>query len=167
HGFSISIDAATRATYERIRVGGDFDRLIANIGLLQRCKARLGSRFPVITFNFVLMRSNVGELPDLVDLAQRLGVEGIAAMHLTPYLGLDLGGESLAGDAALCNEMLAQTRERAGRLGISVALPRSSCGLDSAQAALEEETPAVFQLARRAASRSKACPFPWHFLAID
>jgi radical SAM protein with 4Fe4S-binding SPASM domain len=164
---SISIDAATRSTYERIRVGGRFDQLLAGIERLQRCKARAGSRSPMITFNFVLMRSNVRELPDLVDLASRLGVEGIAAFHLTPYKGLELAGESLAGEAELCRETFETTRERARRAGVALALPRCPDGLDPAQPPLETETPAVFQLADRPSSRANACPFPWHFVSID
>src|SRR5947209_15567789 len=42
----ISIDGATAATYERIRVRGRLDRLLGNIGLLLEARRRLGSERP-------------------------------------------------------------------------------------------------------------------------
>src|SRR5262249_56111239 len=90
---------------------------------IDRAKRRFGSRTPEISFNMVLMRSNITELPALVRLAHELGGSGVAAVHLTPYDGLNLEGESLAGDAVLCNRMLDEAREVAKAYGIGVALP--------------------------------------------
>ena len=43
---SISIDGATKATYEYIRIGGKFDKLIANIEAINRAKEKAGSITP-------------------------------------------------------------------------------------------------------------------------
>jgi radical SAM protein with 4Fe4S-binding SPASM domain len=121
-GFAISIDAATAQTYERIR-GGSFERLVKNIELLQAAKKRRGTEFPLVTFNYVLMRSNVDELPELVELGDRLGVDGIAAMHITPFKGLDMNEESLVHDKQRCNERVEQARALACERGIGFAVP--------------------------------------------
>lgn len=166
HGFSISVDASTRTTYERIRRGASWDRLIANVRALQAAKRRAGSVFPRITFNFVLMRSNLEELPGLVELAHELGVEGVAAMHVTPFEGLDTADERLDGEPERCNAVLARTRAVAERLGVPVALPESFDVADAAPAVLKDATPVGFLFPEPTAPTT-GCPFPWQFVGID
>ena len=69
---NISFDAATAATYERIR-GGDFDLLAANVASLVRARAAAGRTDFKIILNMTLMRANIEELPQFVRLAHRLG----------------------------------------------------------------------------------------------
>ncbi len=74
---NISFDAATAATYEKIR-GGDFDRLVANVADLVRARsAARRSDFKII-LNMTLMRANVEELPQFVRLAHRLGADEVS-----------------------------------------------------------------------------------------
>lgn len=93
----ISIDGATKETYESIRVGGKFKVLKRGVQLLAEARARYGKETPHLQFNVTLMRSNLGELESFVDLAEELGVTRIAARHLMPYEGLDMEGETLQG----------------------------------------------------------------------
>lgn len=166
HGFSVSIDAATASTYERIRRGGRWDRLLENLEALQEAKRRAGSEYPRITFNFVMMRSNVDELPELVRLAARLGVEGVAAMHLTPFEGLDLEDEQLDREPEHCNAILREARAEAARLGVPVSLPEAfEHGHDHARA-LKPAAPAGF-LFPPAHDAGSGCPFPRQFIGID
>jgi radical SAM protein with 4Fe4S-binding SPASM domain len=166
HGFSVSIDAATPATYERIRRGASWTRLMSNIRALQAAKSRAGSQFPRVTFNFVIMRSNLEELPALVRLAHELGAEGVSATHLTPFEGLDLEDELLSGEPERLSLVLAATRAEGERLGVPVALPDSFQTGSSAPRVLKEEIPAGFLFPP--ATREKApCPFPWQFVGID
>jgi radical SAM protein with 4Fe4S-binding SPASM domain len=120
---AISIDAATKPTYERLRRGGRFDRLIENIRRLGDAKRKAGTSHPWITLNMVLMRSNIGELPRLIELAKELGASGVCASHLTPYEGLDLDDESLSRDWEGCNEMLIQAKSLAANYRIAAWLP--------------------------------------------
>ncbi|MBI5255338.1 MAG: radical SAM protein [Burkholderiales bacterium] len=92
----VSIDGATAKTYEAIRRGGRFDRLVANLRELQAQKRRRGLSRPLVQFNVTLMRSNLHELERFVDLAESCGVERIGARHLMPYQGLDVAHESLS-----------------------------------------------------------------------
>ena len=52
HALTVSVDAARRETYERIRVGGDWDRLMHNLRLLQRVKREMGSDKPRLELAF-------------------------------------------------------------------------------------------------------------------
>jgi MoaA/NifB/PqqE/SkfB family radical SAM enzyme len=66
----VSIDGATQETYERIRKPGKWDRLVDNLERFQRVRRRMAPwRQPLVCFTYVVMRSNLDELPDFVDLA--------------------------------------------------------------------------------------------------
>lgn len=167
HGLAISIDAATEPTYERIRFGGKFDRLMRNIRALNEEKRRRNSEFPVVTFNFVIMRSNVRELPALVELARELNVKGIVAMHLMPFEGLDIRHESLAQEPELWNRVLAEAEELAERHDIPVAFPDPfELGREEGES-LKPSTPVGFQLNVELAPAASQCKFPWVFVGID
>ncbi|HYJ06754.1 MAG TPA: radical SAM protein [Chthoniobacterales bacterium] len=99
----ISIDGATKETYEYIRRGAKFDRLVRNLEYLSTRKRQLGRSLPRLQFNVVLMRRNLEELPLFVDLAEKLGVEWIAARHLLMIKGLEMEQETLAHDRAGAN----------------------------------------------------------------
>ena len=66
----VSIDAATPETYRHIR-GGSFEKVRSNISRVQELRT---GKFPIVKFNYVVMRSNVHEIVPLVDLARDLGV---------------------------------------------------------------------------------------------
>jgi molybdenum cofactor biosynthesis enzyme MoaA len=78
-----SIDAATPAIYEAIRVRAHFDRLIANLEGLRAAKAGLGSSRPRLRMVTVVMRQNLAELPALVRLAVEHGFESLFIQHLS------------------------------------------------------------------------------------
>lgn len=167
HGFAISIDAATEETYERVRAGGRFARLMTNIRALNEAKQRHGSRYPVLTFNFVMMRSNIHELPALVDLAHELDVEGLAAMHMVPVEGLDRRDEALDAEPELCNRMMAEARERARACDLEVSFPEPFALDGALEPGLKPTTPVGFQLNEDHAPDASRCKFPWVFVGID
>jgi wyosine [tRNA(Phe)-imidazoG37] synthetase (radical SAM superfamily) len=111
----ISIDGATKETYEYIRRGARFDRLTRNLEYLTEQKRLLGRSLPQLQFNIVLMQRNLEELPLFVDLAERLGVEWIAARHLLTMRGLGMEGESLVSDRARANAHFQRFFERVER----------------------------------------------------
>lgn len=71
----VSVDGATAETFERIRDGARFDKVIRNLRRLVELRRRRGVGIPTIQLNAVLMRSNLHELPDLVRLAADIGVD--------------------------------------------------------------------------------------------
>ena len=72
---TFSIDGATAAVFERIRVGGKFEKVCENVRRLVRLRGE--ARQPAIEVWTVVTRENVGELPDIVRLAKDLGVDAI------------------------------------------------------------------------------------------
>lgn len=57
----ISVDAATRETYRKIRGKDEFDLVTGNIERLLAVKAARGSRFPIVRLCFCIQGPNIGE----------------------------------------------------------------------------------------------------------
>ncbi|MDO8601460.1 MAG: radical SAM protein [bacterium] len=69
----ISMDGATKETYEKIKVGCNFEKAIENIKTLLRLKKELGSPFPILCFRFIVNNINYKEMPKMVELIHSLG----------------------------------------------------------------------------------------------
>ncbi len=67
----VSIDGATRETYEKIRRGGKWDRLIQALETLNRVKRERRSRYPILDLAVVGLTANVHEIPLFVEFAKR------------------------------------------------------------------------------------------------
>lgn len=72
---NMSLDGATKETYEGIRIGANFDRVLENMrNLMAVVGAGPG---PDVSIWHVLMRSNIFELEGLVSLVETLGIKKI------------------------------------------------------------------------------------------
>jgi MoaA/NifB/PqqE/SkfB family radical SAM enzyme len=71
----ISVDGATKETYEHVRVGGRFEQLMKNLRFLQHEKARLRARVPSTKVQMVVMRPNMHELVDVTRLMIDHGID--------------------------------------------------------------------------------------------
>ena len=121
----VSVDAATRLTYVRVRGVDAFDRLVGNL------RAFLEARGPAPAAPRVLLwmtagRHNLAELPGLVQLAADVGAEGVYLQRLV------LTGAGMARPAdSLHGTMHAMEREiiaRAERLAADVGVSLHTCG---------------------------------------
>lgn len=59
----ISIDGATKETYEKIRVGANFERVCSNINFLCDYRSKNRLKKPLIRLQFVKMKENAHEVP--------------------------------------------------------------------------------------------------------
>jgi len=67
-----SIDGATKETYEKIRVGSDFERVIKNAENLLRLKKEKKASFPKIGFHFIINKYNFHEILPYIDLIKSI-----------------------------------------------------------------------------------------------
>ncbi|MFH1746826.1 MAG: radical SAM protein [Planctomycetota bacterium] len=132
---NFSIDAATPETYRKVR-GGNFERLIGKIEMLQDMKRRGGHQRPWISTSFVAMADTIHELPDYVLLANRLGSGRVYVEDLIGWYD-DPCGNYPAKDNPRCGEYIREAQQRAVSAGINLQLPR---GLRDAGAAEASET---------------------------
>lgn len=78
-----SIEAATEETYEHIRRGGRFQRLLRNLSMVRLAKEKSGGAIET-HFNSVIMKSNYREIEQLIDFAKEYNFNAIT---LTPIRG--------------------------------------------------------------------------------
>jgi MoaA/NifB/PqqE/SkfB family radical SAM enzyme len=78
-----SIDGATPETYAVYRRGGDFNRVIEHLRAINDYKRRYRSRYPELTWQFVVFGHNEHELPLARSMAAGLG------MHFSPKRSWD------------------------------------------------------------------------------
>jgi len=64
----VSLDGATKDTYEKIRIGSDFDKVISNVRTLFEQKSLHNSDFPEVSFHFIIMKHNINEVLPYIDL---------------------------------------------------------------------------------------------------
>ncbi len=83
--FNVSLDAGTKATFERIRRGAKWDIVVGNLKSLRDQKAARKLSRPRLHLSFVMMRSNIQELPQFVELAAELGASVVYCTHLVSY----------------------------------------------------------------------------------
>ncbi len=79
---SISFDGGTAETFEKIRSGAKFEKVIENIRGLVEVKKMSGKDVPKINFAVVGMKENLEELPEIVRLASSLGVKKVEINNL-------------------------------------------------------------------------------------
>jgi len=166
HVLTVSIDAARSETYEQIRIAGDWDQLMRNLRGFQRIKREVDSQTPQLELAFVMMRSNIAELPEFVDMAAELGANSVNAIHMVPFEGLGMASESCSLVRETTNEMLRRARERAKERGLQFSGPPffgESVARSPGAVGVDRFCLPVSQATRKAGH----CPFPWHFAAID
>jgi glycosyltransferase involved in cell wall biosynthesis/MoaA/NifB/PqqE/SkfB family radical SAM enzyme len=81
----ISWNGATAATHERIMIGSRWDRVLENVRTfiaVRDAHAATGGNRCRVTFQLTFLETNTGELPDIVRLAARLGVDRVKGHHL-------------------------------------------------------------------------------------
>ncbi|MDR2395726.1 MAG: radical SAM protein [Endomicrobium sp.] len=84
----ISFDGATKQTFEKLRPGANFDQIIKNIKEFVKArdeymsKQKEGTYRPTLTLQSVLMKDNINELPDIIELAHDIGADRVKGFNL-------------------------------------------------------------------------------------
>lgn len=179
---NVSLDAGNKMTFERIRRRAKWDTVIGNLKSLRDQKAALKLRRPRLHLSFVMMRSNVQELPQFVELAAELGVEVVYFSHLVPFDKLGMITESLGANLDDYQQYVDRALLLARQYGINVVLPRtrqvsinftlphkSTPEQKSIHLAPIDHARNSHGLPKRFArdEANSCCPFPWHFIGID
>jgi organic radical activating enzyme len=132
---NVSLDAARPETYQKIR-GHSFDEVIGNIRRLVEARRARRQKFPLLHMNMTLMRSNVEEVLEFIDLAVELGADHIRLWHLNRWPDtemqryiierdgwvFDYQKEGLWNFPALSNDWLRKAEGLARQRGITLGL---------------------------------------------
>jgi tungsten cofactor oxidoreducase radical SAM maturase len=80
----ISVDGVRPETYADVR-GAMLSEVLSNIRNLNEAKRQLGSLFPALGIEFVVLKSNLAELGELTGLASRLNAARVLVSNVLPY----------------------------------------------------------------------------------
>jgi len=92
----VSLDGATKETYEKYRIGGDFNKVINNIKELIELKRKFGRRKPIIKIQFIIMSHNESEINVIQNIAKKVMVNEV--IYKTVYLCDDTEKQFLPKD---------------------------------------------------------------------
>jgi MoaA/NifB/PqqE/SkfB family radical SAM enzyme len=73
----ISFDSASKKTFEELRRGANFEKIIENIRLFVKTKRETKAKYPVFLFKSTISSFNINEVPQLIKIAEDLGADGI------------------------------------------------------------------------------------------
>ncbi|MFO0983570.1 MAG: radical SAM protein [Planctomycetota bacterium] len=120
---TVSIDGATPETYNALRVGADFDEVVANVRAYMNEVHKLPPQAqPPLHFNYIVMKRNVHEVPRFLELAKELGAAHVTVAHLVVFEEC-MKDETLDDHRELSDHYLRAARRTAERLELSVNLP--------------------------------------------
>ncbi len=80
-----SMDGTNQETYEKYRVGGNFNLVIETLGRLSRAKEKLNSRRPLIELQFLVFKHNQEEIDAIIEVAKKHKVNRIAFKTVQVY----------------------------------------------------------------------------------
>ena len=133
--YRVSMDAATRATYRRLRGVDRFERVTANVARLVGLQRQLGRTTPRVSLWFTATRANVDELPGFVQLAADLGVGEVYVQRLV-FNGMGLATEANALHGRLRAQELARLTD-AEALATRHGIAMRASGLTNPLASLQ------------------------------
>jgi len=117
----VSIDGATKDVYEKIRVGADFHRVIANVRGFMDARHRLRSPIPKVTINFVTTTKNLNQVRAMVELSESLHVDELVISDMRPFEE----SRPLLATAEDVSSSLRKSLRHSDNLGVNVVVQRS------------------------------------------
>lgn len=118
---AISIDGAKKETYESVRIGMSYETLISN---LYKLKERVPHVKKVISM--VMMRQNVCEMPELVELAHKVGINQVVFLNLNPNLIIGNTRDEMHNYPKVAEYYSVKALEKGEELGVHVVAANAS-----------------------------------------
>ena len=81
----VSLDGAKPESYEDVRLGAEMPRVLENIETFCSLRRHTFRPMPELGVNFVAMKRNIADLPDVLSLARRLGARRFMVSNVLPY----------------------------------------------------------------------------------
>ena len=81
----ISVDGTTQETYEQYRIGGNLENVLAGARNIVKWKKQLGKKHPHVIFQFLVVRPNEHQIPEIFRLAKEIGVDEVKLKSAQVY----------------------------------------------------------------------------------
>lgn len=115
----ISIDGATRETFEKIRLGADFDKIKKNVKYLTELKKQRNAFYPYVHLVFCALKPNIDELPLMPALAKELGLPRIDVTDTVFYKKEFI--EEFGYEPEHLQQRLQEAQQAGEKLGVEVS----------------------------------------------
>lgn len=115
----ISFDAATKKTYELLRVFSDFERVVTNIENFIKMKQEKGLFYPTTMFHFVINKLNITELLDYIDFVASLNKGKDCGIQFTRMLHRFAQVEDLFVEIPY--SLIREAEEKGRKLGVNIS----------------------------------------------
>ena len=79
---NVSIDGASKETYESLRKGGSFKKIIENLEFIKEIKSKLNFKFII---HFVTQAENYQEMPAIIELAEKYSADHVWLNKITNW----------------------------------------------------------------------------------
>ncbi|WP_432664482.1 radical SAM protein [Wukongibacter baidiensis] len=119
---AISINGVTSQTNNYIRRGSDLNKIVASLRDIIRMKKEKDLKWPYMSFVFCAMRSNLHELPLVIDLAADIGLQRVKVVYLTAF-SKNMINETLWGYEDEVKSIFDKSIVQAQVHGIEIELP--------------------------------------------
>jgi radical SAM protein with 4Fe4S-binding SPASM domain len=73
----ISVDGSTQEVYEQYRKSGNLDLVLQGARNVVKWKKQLGSKTPHLIFQFLVVRPNEHQIPEIYRLAKEIGIDEV------------------------------------------------------------------------------------------
>jgi radical SAM protein with 4Fe4S-binding SPASM domain len=73
----ISIDGTTQEVYEQYRIHGKLDKVLAGTREILAAKKRKLAKYPLVYFQFLVVKPNEHQIDDVEQLGKEMGVDGV------------------------------------------------------------------------------------------
>ena len=114
----ISCDGATKKTYELIRKNLSFENFIINLQLLKEKCPKVRKHFAT-----VIMRQNIFELPEMVKLAHKFGINMVAFMSLSTNPVIDNINDCMLNYPNVLYHYINMAKYEGEKCGVEVVSP--------------------------------------------
>ena len=122
---TVSVDAATAETYLRLRRSAEFDTILDGLcAVADYRRSRPDSPWPFVTINWILMRPNLAELPQLFDVIERRRLV-VDAVHCYPLVAHteDTNEHVVRPSDPELRRTIRNAERRANQLGVELRSP--------------------------------------------
>lgn len=81
----ISIDGTTQETYSSYRIGGKLDKVLEGAKNVAEAKQKLKSQTPHLIFQFLVVKANEHQIPEIKKLAKEIGIDEVRLKTVQIY----------------------------------------------------------------------------------
>lgn len=119
----ISLDAASKRGYQKIRGSDQFEQIVANLKSLRLFQKQRQVTLPRLSLWFLGTRDNISELPGLIKLAAQIGIEEVYLQRLVYFqddegYGVARSAKTLQNAADGSSKLIKESQVLATSLGI-------------------------------------------------